>query len=63
MKDGIVQQNNYICHCMKVSVEQIRNCVSEGCKTVEEVGKCTNASTACTACHKKILKIIEEELK
>lgn len=53
--------SDFLCHCMKVSKDTISNCIKEGCSSVQEVVECTKAGSCCTACHNKIIKIIQEE--
>lgn len=50
-----------ICHCFEVSREEIENAIREkGLKTVEEVGKVTNAGTGCGGCQEQIQEILDE---
>lgn len=48
-------QATYLCHCLKVSHDQVRDAVTfRGCETVEEVTNVCAAGGGCTACHRKI---------
>jgi bacterioferritin-associated ferredoxin len=45
----------YLCHCLKVTPDQVRHAVDfHGCSSVEEVTNTCGAGGGCTACHRRI---------
>jgi NAD(P)H-nitrite reductase large subunit len=45
----------YLCHCLKVSHDQVREAIAfHGCETVDDVTNVCSAGGGCTACHHKI---------
>lgn len=56
-----MNRNEEICHCMAVTYGEIVDAIkTKELKTVEEVGKATNAGTGCGGCHEDIEKILNE---
>lgn len=47
-----------VCFCHKVTESMVKNAVSNGAKSLEEVMAATKAGTACGGCKKKIAKLI-----
>ena len=53
-------QATYLCHCLKVSHDQVRDAVGfHGCETVEDVTSVCSAGGGCTACLRKIRAYLE----
>jgi assimilatory nitrate reductase catalytic subunit len=48
-----------VCSCLGVGVNQIAAAVRDGCRSVEAVGKATNAGTNCGSCRAEIRGIID----
>ena len=44
----------FVCICAAVPDTEIRSCVSDGARTIEEVGDACGAGTGCGSCHDKI---------
>lgn len=57
------KHDEFLCHCMKISKKTVSDCIESGCSSLQEVVECTSAGSCCTACHKKIIKIIQEVKK
>lgn len=49
-----------ICHCMNVTVGDIKNALDDGAKTFEEVQEITQASTGCGCCADDVKAVIKE---
>lgn len=50
----------FICMCIAVTENEIRECVRVGARTVDEVGEHCMAGTGCGGCHESIQLILEE---
>ncbi|MDR2126596.1 MAG: (2Fe-2S)-binding protein [Prevotellaceae bacterium] len=56
-----MENNETVCHCMDVSRGDIIKAIKElNLKTVEEVGKATEAGTGCGGCQPVIQEILDE---
>ncbi|MDR2292224.1 MAG: (2Fe-2S)-binding protein [Prevotellaceae bacterium] len=56
-----MENNETICHCMDVTRGEIIKAIKElNLKTVEEVGKATEAGTGCGGCQLVIQEILDE---
>jgi len=44
----------YVCICYAVPDSEIRSCIAEGARSVEEVGEACGAGTGCGSCHDRI---------
>jgi NAD(P)H-nitrite reductase large subunit len=56
-----MDNNEIICHCMDVTRGEIIAAIKElKLKTVEEVGKATEAGTGCGGCQSVIQEILDE---
>jgi bacterioferritin-associated ferredoxin len=44
----------FVCICAAVPDNEIRSCVADGARTVEEVGDACGAGTGCGSCHDRI---------
>jgi bacterioferritin-associated ferredoxin len=51
----------FVCMCLAVTEQEIRDCVRAGARTVEEVGELSLAGTGCGGCHESIEMILEGE--
>jgi bacterioferritin-associated ferredoxin len=57
--DESVARATYLCHCLKVTHDEVRDAVEfHGCESVEEVTAVCGAGGGCTACHRKIRAIL-----
>ena len=43
-----------VCVCKAVSERDIRRAVAGGCDSVEEIARCTGATTGCGTCTRKV---------
>jgi bacterioferritin-associated ferredoxin len=50
----------YVCLCVGVTEREIRETLSQGAETVEEVMYCTGAGTRCGGCLLTIEELVEE---
>ena len=48
-----------ICNCNEVPKGVIVQAISEGCKTVKDIGKCTKAGTGCGSCQPLLSQLID----
>ena len=44
----------YVCICAAVSEDEVRDAVTSGARSVEEVGELCAAGTGCGSCHERI---------
>lgn len=57
-----VSQRRYLCHCLRVSEDQVRESVQIGeLQTVRQVISACGAGGGCMACHRHIKRVISEE--
>ncbi|WP_040192072.1 (2Fe-2S)-binding protein [Clostridium culturomicium] len=47
-----------ICYCLNVNEDEIKQAISEGANSVDDIKEATGAGTACGACTKRIEKIL-----
>ena len=52
----------YVCLCLGVTDQQLRETVADGATSVEEVMYCTGAGTRCGTCRATVGAIVEEAL-
>jgi bacterioferritin-associated ferredoxin len=50
----------FVCMCRAVTESEIRDCIRGGARTVEEVGKLSEAGTGCGGCQDSIEMILED---
>ncbi len=55
-----LDMNKVICHCMNVTVGDIKNAMDEGAKDFEEVQEITQCSTGCGTCEAHVKEVIDE---
>ncbi len=55
--------NDIICHCMNVSVSDIKDAIDNGATNIEEVKEATSASTACGVCTSNLKEVVDDLLK
>lgn len=51
-----------VCDCMGTSLENIRNAVANGAKTVDDIKEATEAGTICCGCDCEIEEALSEVL-
>lgn len=44
----------YVCICAAVTDHEVRVCIRDGARTVDEVGDACGAGTGCGTCHDRI---------
>ena len=58
--------NQKVCGCFNVTIEDLIDAKSKGCKSVSEIKKETGVGTACGRCKKKaevtIIKVLQNRL-
>ena len=47
-----------LCICNAVTIGQVEDAISDGCRTVAEVGGCTRAGTGCGGCRARIAELV-----
>ncbi|MDU4889763.1 MAG: (2Fe-2S)-binding protein [Clostridium sp.] len=47
-----------ICYCLNVNEDEIKQAISDGANSVDDIKEATGAGTACGACTKRIEKIL-----
>ncbi len=51
-----------VCHCLQISSSEIKTAAGAiEAPTVRCIMKCTGAGTGCTACHRRIRRLIEDQ--
>ena len=51
-----------LCHCLAVSEQTVRQAIAfEGCQSLPDVMQRTGAGQGCTACHRRICKLLSAE--
>ena len=56
-----IKDEDVVCRCVGTTAGEIRQCVRNGAKTLEEVQAQTKAGTVCGFCKKRLTRIIEYE--
>lgn len=49
-----------ICYCLNVNEDDIKEAISQGANSVDDIKEATGAGTACGSCIKRIDKILLE---
>lgn len=49
-----------ICYCLNVNEDEIKQAITDGANSVDDIKEATGAGTACGACIKRIEKILIE---
>ncbi|MEK6440388.1 (2Fe-2S)-binding protein [Pseudonocardia sp. T1-2H] len=52
----------YVCICAAVTDVELRDCIGEGARTVEEVGEACGAGTGCGSCLNAVDVLLATEL-
>lgn len=47
-----------ICYCLNVNEDEIKQAITDGANSVDDIKEATGAGTACGACIKRIEKIL-----
>lgn len=58
-----MNDDDIICTCFDLTVKDIKDAISNGATTLEEVEEATQAGTLCGACIGDLETLINEELK
>lgn len=48
----------FVCMCLAVTEREIRDCISAGARTVDEVGAVSCAGTGCGGCRERIQQLL-----
>ena len=48
----------YVCMCLAVTEREIRDCISAGARTIDDVGATTCAGTGCGGCRERIAELL-----
>jgi len=51
----------YVCLCLGVTDQEIRETIAEGASSLEEIMYCTGAGTRCGSCRNHIAGMVEEQ--
>lgn len=49
-----------ICYCLNVNEDEIKQAISEGANSVDDIKEATGAGTICGACIDEIAEVLEE---
>lgn len=52
-----------VCHCAKVTVQDIADAIAKGAKSTDEIQEATNAATCCGRCEEYFINVAEELLE
>ncbi|MFR9803361.1 bacterioferritin-associated ferredoxin [Pseudonocardia sp. RS010] len=52
----------YVCICHAVTEVELRDCIGEGARTVEEIGDVCGAGTSCGTCLDRVDVLLTAEL-
>jgi NAD(P)H-nitrite reductase large subunit len=55
------EDDKLLCYCKNIRYGEVRTCVAEGAKTVEQVMKRSTAGTGCRSCHFDIEEVLKED--
>lgn len=55
-----MDKSRVVCHCMNVTVGDIKNALDAGAKNFEDVRNVTRAGTGCGTCEEEVRAIIEK---
>ncbi len=58
-----MNENDVICTCLNITVEDLKKAVQEGAQDFAEVQEKTGVATICGACHDEAKAIVIELLK
>jgi len=51
----------YLCHCLEVTHAQVEDLSKAGlCQSLDEVRQITAAGSGCTACHRRIIAMLQQ---
>ena len=51
--------SDYVCNCMQVTAEQIKEAIANGATTVDEIGENTGAGNGCGSCKEAIQEMLD----
>lgn len=54
-------ENAIVCNCMSVNRGSLSNAIIDGCCSIDDIQKTTQASTVCGSCQPKIQDLLEQE--
>ncbi|MCW0215526.1 MAG: (2Fe-2S)-binding protein [Pseudonocardia sp.] len=52
----------YVCICAAVTEVELRDCIGEGARTVEDIGDACGAGTGCGSCVDRVDVLLSAEL-
>ncbi len=57
-----MEMNKVVCDCLDLTVQDIKDAISNGAKSYEEVEEMTQVGTICEACIDDVKELVEELL-
>jgi bacterioferritin-associated ferredoxin len=57
-----MDNNDIVCGCMNVSVQDIKDAIENGAKSFEEVQEATSVSTGCGSCTENVRELVDKLL-
>lgn len=57
-----MNDNDEVCQCMGVKVQDIKDAIANGAKSFEEVQEVTNVGTGCGGCVDSVKELVEDLL-
>lgn len=55
------EDDKLLCYCKNIRYGEVRACIADGAKTVEQVMKRSSAGTGCRSCHFDIEELFKED--
>lgn len=57
-----MDDDKVVCGCMNVTVKDIKDAISNGAKSFEEVQEVTSVSTGCGSCTESVKELVDQLL-
>lgn len=54
---------DYVCHCLKITEQAVLLAINSGARSLCDLRCITGAGDGCTACHRRLVTILERETK
>lgn len=58
-----MNNDDVVCGCMNVTVQNIKDAIKNGAKSFEEVQEATNAGTGCGNCVESVKELVDKLLQ